>query len=264
MRPSASAALAVSGAFEFTPGGAVLYRGERGDLARAFAESDAAGLIALGGHPAGEGVDPTTRYWKAIADSFVRGLCRLPDGTGDLPALRPPDPADLVEWTIDAPPMRGAEYLSPEALLALWERLERWTREHATAAGSVAAFLQQHAPAWSRVGRVTLHLAENKGDPAFPFAFLATYASGLSQAGRLSQLPLGKALQEYGGARDKAALLKLLTPIHAAARACPLMSELVESGDIFHPLAWTPEEAYRFLRSAPACEDAGLLVRLPN
>ncbi len=250
--------------FELTPGGAVVFRGSRKDLLNAFSENDAAGLVTLGGHPGGEGADPTLRYWKNFADTFVRELCQVPDGVDSLPDLPAPDAATLAGWILDVPPMRGAEYLSPDVLLSLWDRIERWTRAGVANSKTVAAFLQIHAPAWSRVGRVTLHLAENKTDPECPFAFLATYAPGLSQAGRLSQLPLGKALQEYGGAKDKSALLKLLTPIHAAAKTCPLMADLIESGDVFHPLAWTPDEAYRFLQSVPRYEDAGLLVRLPN
>ncbi|MGB3118922.1 MAG: DEAD/DEAH box helicase [Verrucomicrobiales bacterium] len=250
--------------FELTPSGAVVFRGTRKDLLKAFSENDAAGFVALGGHPCGEEGDPTLRYWKTFADTFVREVCQVPDGIELLPDILAPDTATLAGWILDVPPMRGAEYLSPEVLLSLWDRIERWTRACVANSKTVAAFLQSHAPAWSRVGRVTLHLAEHKGDPECPFAFLATYASGLSQAGRLSQLPLGKALKESGDAKDKSALLKLLTPIHAAAKTCPLMADLVESSDIFHPLAWTPDDAYRFLQSVPRYEDAGLLVRLPN
>src|SRR5690606_27969700 len=113
-------------------------------------------------------------------------------------------------------------------------------------------------------GRVTVHLAENKSDAECPFAFMASYASGLGAGGRLRNLPLGKALQEYSGAGNKSVLLKLLEPLHRASQACPFMAEMVESGDIYHPLAWTPDEAYTFLRSIPAYEEAGLMVRLPN
>ncbi len=109
-----------------------------------------------------------------------------------------------------------------------------------------------------------MHLAENKGDDAYPFAFMASYASGVNASGRLRQLPLGKALQEYGGTGDRAVLLKLLEPLHRASQTCPFMAGLVESGDVYHPLAWTPQEAHGFLRSASLYEDAGLLVRLPN
>lgn len=250
--------------FELTPSGTLLYRGGRRDLRVAFAESDAAGLMALGGRVAGGEAGSALRYWKRFADAYVRELCHVPDGVESLPEFPAPDAADLAALVLDAPPMRGAEYLSPEVLLALRDRLDQWVRGAVAASPSLASFLEERAPAWSRVGRVTLHLAENKSDPELPFAFLATYASSLTGAGRLRQLPMGRALEQYGGAGDKATLLKLLTPLHAAARECSLMADLIESGDVFHPLAWTADEAYRFLQAIPGYEDAGLLVRLPN
>jgi hypothetical protein len=254
----------VSASLGLTPGGIVICQDPAHPLHASFSKSEPAALIALGGHPAPPSSDAPVRFWKSIADTFIRALCQLPDGDS-LPADFPrPDSAQLATWTLDAPPMPGAEYLSPEVLLALWQRLTDWTRAEIPRGKSLAAFLTKHAPAWSRVGRVTLHLAEQKNDPEFPFAFMASYASGLSHSGRLTQIPLGRALQEYSGAKNKAALLKLLTPLHAAAKSNPLMASLVESGDVFHPLAWSPPEAYEFLRSIPAYEDAGLLVKLPN
>ena len=39
---------------------------------------------------------------------------------------------------------------------------------------------------------------------------------------------------------------------------------MVDSGDIYQPLAWTPREAYRFLKDVPRFEESGVLVRLPD
>ncbi len=246
---------------ELTPHGFVVCRdaAERG-LA-VFSESDAAGLVALAGRkPAFEG-DASVAYWKEFGSLFLRALCHLPeDGKAEIPT---PNATELAERVLNAPPMRGAEYLSPETLVNLWRRLEAWTRER-LAQSNLAEFLAAHAPLWARVGRVTLHLAENKGDPEFPFAFMATYATGLSQGGRIQQLPLGQALKEYAGANNKPALLKLLSPIHAAAKNDPLLADLVDTGDVFHPLVWLPSEAYAFLQAIPAYEEAGLLARLPD
>src|SRR5262249_2976738 len=36
------------------------------------------------------------------------------------------------------------------------------------------------------------------------------------------------------------------------------------SGAVYQPLAWTPDEALRFLRAVPAFEAAGLAVRVPD
>ncbi len=247
-----------------SPSGRVLCDPE-GPWSKPFATDEAAGLIALAGCPPAEvEAEPVAAFWREVGTDFIRAVCHLPEGTGADFDLPPPEPSRLSGWVLNAPPMRGGEYLSPAALENLWHRLSDWTREQVAGAGSIAAFLQKFARNWSRVGRVTVHLAENKGDVALPFAFLATYASGLSSAGRLRQLPLGQALKQYGGAGDKAVLLKLLEPLHKASQACPFMAELVESGDVYHPLAWTPAEAHTFLKAIPTYEDAGLLVRLPN
>jgi len=246
---------------ELTPHGVVICRSDSKDLA-AFSTSDAAGLIALAGRKSSIVPDPSILFWKQVGNSFLKALCQLQEGaeiTIDLPS-----PAALAEWVLNAPPMRGAEYLSPEVLSNIWKRMEAWTKERLEECDGLAEFLKTDAPLWSRVGRITFHLAENKGDPEFPFAFMASYASGLSQSGRVKQLPLGKALKEYAGTNNKPMLLKLLSPIHEAAKNSELIADLVETGDIFHPLVWLPQEAYEFLQSVPAYEESGLLVRLPN
>jgi non-specific serine/threonine protein kinase len=38
---------------------------------------------------------------------------------------------------------------------------------------------------------------------------------------------------------------------------------MVDEGEIFHPLRWTPREAVAFLRDVPALERAGVVVRVP-
>jgi len=250
-----------SSLLELTPHGIVICRNADSKELEAFAESDAGGLIGIAGQKVQIETDPSIGFWKSFGSLFLRALCHVPEGEAvEIPS---PSTAELAELVLNAPPMRGAEYLSPEILSTLWKRLADWTQEQLPETG-LAGFLETHAPLWSRVGRVTLHLAENKGDPEYPFAFMASYASGLSAAGRIKQLPLGKALKEYAGANNKAVLLKLLSPIHAAAKRSDLIADLVETGDIFHPLVWLPEEAYEFLQGVPAYEESNLLVRLPN
>ena len=76
--------------------------------------------------------------------------------------------------------------------------------------------------------------------------------------------PLGKALKEYAGAKNRSALLSLLLPIQQAAEHSTLISELVDSGEVYHALAWSPREAYRFLQDIPVFEESGLVVRVPD
>jgi hypothetical protein len=58
-------------------------------------------------------------------------------------------------------------------------------------------------------------------------------------------LPLGRALADYAGAKNREKLLALLFPLSRAADASALIRDLVDSGDIYHPLSWTSGEAYR-------------------
>ena len=96
------------------------------------------------------------------------------------------------------------------------------------------------------------------------FAFLATYTSRLSSQGRAQHEPLGRALQQYAGAKNRSALLSLLVPIQKAAERSTLVKELVDSGDVYHPLAWTPHKADRFLQDVPIFEECGLIMHVPD
>jgi non-specific serine/threonine protein kinase len=39
---------------------------------------------------------------------------------------------------------------------------------------------------------------------------------------------------------------------------------MVDAGEIFHPLRWTPRQAVQFLKDVPALENAGVIVRMPG
>src|SRR5258707_14650318 len=118
--------------------------------------------------------------------------------------------------------MIASEYLRPEALAEWWTELDTLVREEIRRdAGRAQAYLSEKNPLWRFVGRVTLHLAENKRDEENPFAFLATYVSRLSAQGRVQHEPLGRALQQSAGARNRTALLSLLAPLQKAAARIP-------------------------------------------
>jgi non-specific serine/threonine protein kinase len=114
------------------------------------------------------------------------------------------------------------------------------------------------------IGRVHFNLAENRTDPDAPFAFLATYTTRLSAHAKAQHLPLGRALTEYAGAAHRSRLLSLLLPVQRAAEGCPWLKSMVDSGEIFHPLRWTPADAYRLLTDLPRLEAAGVIVRVPG
>ncbi|MFO0752000.1 MAG: hypothetical protein U0411_01575 [Thermodesulfovibrionales bacterium] len=80
--------------------------------------------------------------------------------------------------------------------------------------GTVADFFTTYGPRVHPAGRVYFHLVESRKEE-YPFAFLATYATGLDKGGRSKHLPLKHALQEYGN--DSATMLELLSTVHLAA-----------------------------------------------
>jgi hypothetical protein len=222
------------------------------------------GLFELAARSFRGGLPSQLAWWRDLASRYLGEICHTPAGTAHLEPVPAPPPSDIAELLLSAPPMPGAEYLTAELIAGFWTSLDEWVRRQAAAAGGLEAFLEARAPRWKQVGRVCFHLAENKKDPAYPFAFLATYAPRLSGSARVRYQPLGRALQEFAGERDRKALVHLLTPVQKASEKSDLVRALVDSGDIYHALAWTPEEAYRFLQEVSLYEESGILVRLPD
>ncbi len=235
-------------------------------VVRAFNTSPSAGLFSMAAHNPHVPPPPSLGFWRDFARLYLTSLCRVPDSCSNrLDPIEPPGPEETERLLQGAPPMAGGEYLDAGVLAGLWAELDAWVRgEVASSDRSLAGWLEEQAPGWHRVGRVCFHLAENRRDPELPFAFLATYAPRLSRDGRVQYQPLGKALKEYAGSRNRQALIALLSPVHRASEKSAFVKELVDSGDVFHPLAWTPHEAHRFLKEVPLLEESGLLVRVPD
>ena len=234
-------------------------------IAQAFADSSAAGIMALAGGKSAPDWPLCWLFWRDFGARYLLLLCQTQPTAARMEPLPPPDPSIRALLALNLPPMPGAEYCTPDVLAAIWSDLDSWVRAAiARNQDGLSGFLQQYAPLWRQVGRVCFHLAENKQDPEFPFAFMATYIPRLGKNARAQHLPLSQALREYAGSNNREALLRLLEPVHEAGKHCAWVQELLESTDIYHPLAWTPEEAYPFLKDVPALEASGLVVRLPD
>jgi superfamily II DNA or RNA helicase len=236
-------------------------------IVAAFDNGPSHGLLHLATSELQARLPPALEYVRSFACTYLTRLCQTQgyEATNELPPTPPPSDAELSAWILQAPPMTGLEYLRAETLAEWWADLDALVREEVRRfAGGAQAYLSAKNPLWRFVGRVTLHLAENKRDEESPFAFLATYVSRLSPQGRVQHEPLGRALQQYAGARNRQALLSLLVPLQRAAERSALVRELVDSGDVYHALAWPPREAHRFLQDIPLFEESGLLVRVPD
>jgi non-specific serine/threonine protein kinase len=235
-------------------------------LSEAFAASTACGLELLAGELLREPLPPTFVFWRGLAQSYFTALCHNsdPGAAAQLVIAKPADSA-WESWVESAPPMKGIEYLTTAVVSRFWDELDQRVRaEIARTPGGPAVYLKAKNPVWNAVGRVTFHLAENKRNPAQPFAFLATYTHRVSEQGKAQHLPLGRALEEYAGARNRAVLTALLSPVQRAAEKSQLARKLLDSRAIFHPQLWQPAEAYSFLKEIPLFEQSGVTVRIPD
>ena len=260
-----------------TPHGQLLFAGIQGSAAveavaerigTAFTRGPGHGLIALALDATAVALPFDLAFWRDFAAQFVTALCARPERAEASKAaaidLAAPGSAELATLADDAPPMHGGEYLTPSLLVDLWRCMcSALAAELAESRQTLADFLKQRSPAWSLVGRVHFNLAENRKDEDAPFAFMATYTTRLSANEQAQHLPLGRALKEYAGATNKERLLSLLLPVQKAAEKCGWLKAMVEAGEIYHPLRWTPADAQQFLRDAPLLERAGIVVRMP-
>ncbi len=234
-------------------------------LQHAFERGSGHGLLQLGAGEAGTPLPPVFSYWREFGALYVTVLCTQPDADAQQKVRVPTPPnQELERQVLAAPPMTGAEYLTSEVLHTFWQDLDAaFKTELAESKLAVQDFLKRRNPAWNLVGRVHFNLAENRKDPDTPFAFLATYTTRLSAHAKAQHLPLGRALGEYAGAANKGSLLSLLLPVQRASETCPWLKAIVDAGEIFHPLRWTPHEAMQLLSDVPQLEAAGVVVRMP-
>jgi hypothetical protein len=231
-------------------------------LADAFTRGFGHGLLFLGATQVGTVLPPIFSWWRDFSARYVTALCATA-GEGD-GVISAPDDERLEGLIWDAPLMQGGEYLTPKVLCALWGQIECALRvELNTFKGALSDFLKSRHPAWNLVGRVYFNLAENRKDPDAPFAFLATYTSRLSAHGKAQHLPLSKALTEFSDGKSQAQLLTLLKPVQGAAKQCAWLQAMVLTGEIYHPMRWSPANAFQLLSDVPQLEAAGIVVRAP-
>ena len=241
-------------------------------LADAFGRGPGYGLLQLGAGEIGQSLPPAFVWWRDFAERYVVGVCLHTPGAAPgeappyslLPGVSPPTGAELATLALTAPMMPGAEYVNPDVLLALWAELGSAFETSLAKSGSdLQAFLKVLNAAWNLIGRVHFNLAENRRDPEFPFAFVATYTTQLTVQAKPKHVQLGQALREYAGAANRDKLLSLLLPVQRAAERCTWLRTMVDRGEIFHPLRWNPSEAVGFLNSVSDLEAAGVIVRMP-
>lgn len=210
--------------------------------------------------------DALEEFWRGFAVECLTSISHAANPDSPAPsegeAVAAITPDDLSRFLDRAPFMKGGEYLNQERLSRLWQSFMGWAGEKIRLAGGIAPFLAEAAPQYNEVGRIFFHLGENRLDEKKPFAFLATFTTGLNENGRLRHTPLARALKLYSESRPD--LLRLLGPVSRAAEALEWVRKLWDSGAIYKAMAWTPSQAHLFLQTARQLEQCGIGVRLPD
>jgi len=216
--------------------------------------------LGMGERPSG--LSPSALYLDMVVEAFFRVLTSLPELELVRERVRIPlSEEDTTRLLRAVPFVIGSEYIDRPWLEQAFEHLKQvFCREIKSYSGTVNFYLAEQSQRLRVPERVFFHLVENK-DVEYPFAFLATYATR-GQNGQVTHMPLQYALTEYGSDRGK--LLELLGCLNRAAELSPLIGELMESGELFHPLKLTAKEAYSLLKQVESFEQIGILCRVPN
>lgn len=191
-----------------------------------------------------EFLDATGMFLFQIAETFVERLVK----TSGLELSREktelvPD-EETIELLLDSVPfVIGAEFVTRTWIKRQYRKLLAvFAKQINSFSGNVSLYFAEKNQKLHVPERVFFHLVENS-EGEYPFAFLATYATR-GDGGRVRHVPLQYALTEYQNERSK--LLELLSCLNKAAEVSTLIGRFMESGELFHPLGLTADEAYIF------------------
>lgn len=216
----------------------------------AFCRGNGAGLLAL--LRTSDEVDAqagaTLHFFRKAAREFAMQFIRQ-DGEGEN--------APVQFSFADALPS-----LTPDALQQYFRDFSGALQQKADQENiSPADWIRQLHPAWKDLGKVTLHLAENKkdSDGTKPFAFLATCQHRITETGQVKHIPLATALKNHTG--EKNVLLSMLTPLKEAAQEVKLLQDLIADNRIFKPCLFSAAEGWDFLKATEKFQAHGIPVR---
>jgi non-specific serine/threonine protein kinase len=208
---------------------------------------------------------PSIEYLYKISDMLIQKLLRYPgieygrELVIDEITLSLEEIDSLIE---KVPFVVGEEHVDHNWIIHIFNNLLTvFSNEIRAYEGTVARYFTELNSNMNVAGRVFFHLVENK-DSDYPFAFMATYSTKAEKSRKALHTPLRNALAEYKG--DEKLLLSLMSTVIKAADSSQLISDLMESGELFSPLKFTADEAYTFLKEIHMYEGAGIMCRVPD
>jgi len=227
-----------------------------------FEEDRFAALYQLGFVERPTEFDQAGGFLHQLSDAFFRVLTDQPGIELTRGLAKITADQNLTERLLECVPFTlGSEHVTGEWIARIFERLNRiFSDEIERFDGTVAMYLAENSQHLKVPERIFFHLVESKGEH-YPFAFLATYATK-DENEKVRHVPLQYALTEYKQDREK--LMELLSCLNRVAEVSELIGGFVESGEMFHPLRLTAQEAYQILRDIPKIEQTGIVCRIPN
>ena len=254
--------------FIFTPDGfyvdtaSISTENEKQQLAIWQKNGGYSALYQMGLEAASKKMTLSGNFLYHVSEQFFRALTELPEIEIARENVQVAVSDKVSEELLQEIPFGiGTEFIDEKWLRKVFARLQEiFAEEIKGYDGTVEMYFTEKNQKLHVPERIFFHLVENK-DPDFPFAFLATYATK-GEDGKVKHVPLKYALTEYGNDRQK--LLELLSCLNRAAEVSDLIAGFMQSGELFHPLRLTADEAYTFLKQIEAIEATGILCRIPN
>src|SRR5205823_5428199 len=119
-------------------------------LLDAYRESPTRGMLYSASEEMEAVLPASFEFARSIARLYLTNLCRAATSEpgGPIPEI-PPPAADLDRALLQAPPMTGLEYLTPEVLSNWWQDLDSLTRsEIEKHPGGAQGYLRERNPQW--------------------------------------------------------------------------------------------------------------------
>jgi len=219
-------------------------------------------LYELSFRDAEDWYSPSLRFMHTVATSLIYTISRHPDIESERENIEIDPDTDLTHLISSVPFIPGSKWVNRQWILLLWEKLLMHFRSDMIRyEGTVDMYMAERNEDLHVPGRIFFHLVENK-DGLFPFAFMATYSPETEDGIRHTHLPLKYALEEYKD--DSHRMIRLLSYLSKVSERSDFIANLMETGELFHPLGFTEEDAYTFLKEVELYESCGILCRIPN
>lgn len=235
---------------------------ELNELQQAFDNDKYKALYEWGFKEQPKNVHSSALFLYQVSELFIKTLTSLPElEIAREESLVNVDEEIWLKIQTKTPYIIGSEYITIEWLSLIFKSLNaEFGKQISQYKERVSLYLAEKNQNLRTPERIFFHLVENK-DAEFPFAFMATYATRTPE-GKVRHMPLTYALEEFKQERDK--LLTLLSCLNKAAEVCPMLAHFMQTGELFHPLKFTGDEAYELLKHIEVIEACGILCRIPN